>query len=86
MRTPSKPAPVFVPWRPDFNAPVYVLGGNGSVGPRPSRSARAAQVFGAGDHIVIEGDRRLDGLTETLETLILGGPPIRETTSPMARP
>ena len=48
-------------------------------GPRrvPIREGQLA-VFGAGDHLVIEGDRRLEGPSRTLEVLILGGLPIRE--------
>ena len=39
-----------LPWRPDFNALVYVLAGNGTVGTdrRPVRTGQLA-VFGAGD-------------------------------------
>ena len=67
------------PWRQDFNALVYVLAGTGSVGAdaRPIREGQLA-VFGAGDHVVIQGDRRLGGTSATVELLLLGGRPIRE--------
>ena len=45
-------AELSVPWRRDFNALVYVLAGNGTVGPdrRPLRAGQLA-VLGAGDEV-----------------------------------
>ena len=45
-----------LPWRPDFNALVYVLAGAGSVGVdgQPVRTGQLA-VFGPGDTITING-------------------------------
>ena len=45
-----------LPWRPDFNALVYVLSGAGSVGVdgAPVRTGQLA-VFGPGDTITING-------------------------------
>ena len=68
-----------VPWRPDFNALVYVLGGSGSVGAEavPLRSGQLA-ILGPGDALRIDGGPRQDGRTPTFDVLILGGKPIGE--------
>ncbi|MFL6112688.1 MAG: pirin family protein [Catenulispora sp.] len=69
-----------LPWRRDFNALVYVLGGRGSAGAekRPIRTAQTA-VFGPdGDSISITADARQEGRHPTMDVLILGGLPIRE--------
>jgi redox-sensitive bicupin YhaK (pirin superfamily) len=68
-----------LPWRPEFNALVYVLAGGGVVGAerRPVRTGQLA-VLGAGDLVTVEGDARPDGPSEDLEVLVLGGRPIRE--------
>jgi len=67
-----------VPWRPDFNALVYVLSGRGTVGAerRPLQAGQLA-VLGAGDAV------RLGGATgaaqgEAFDVLLLGGQPISE--------
>src|SRR5256714_4730760 len=54
-------AEVDVPWRPDFNALVYVLSGSGYVGGerRPVRPGQLA-VLGAGDAIRLGADRAQD--------------------------
>ena len=72
-------AQVAVPWRPEFNALVYVLGGAGSVGPeaRPIRTGQLA-VFGAGDSVTIAAAEVQDARTPNLDVLILGGRPIGE--------
>ncbi len=72
-------AQVAVPWRPEFNALVYVLGGAGSVGPeaRPVRTGQLA-VFGAGESVTIAASSVQDGRTPNLDVLILGGRPIGE--------
>ena len=68
-----------VPWRPDFNALVYALGGSGSVGP-DSVGLRSGQlaVLGAGDTLRVEGDPLQDGRTPSFDVLLLGGRPIGE--------
>ena len=68
-----------LPWQVDFNALVYVLSGNGSVGVegRPLRSGQLA-VLGAGDFVSVAADTRQDGRHPQLEVLVLGGRPIRE--------
>jgi len=75
----SPGASVTVPWRRDFNALVYTLAGDGSVGAdrRPVRMGQLA-VFGAGDTITIAADQAQESRSPSLDVLILGGQPIRE--------
>ena len=72
-------ASVRLPWRLDFNALAYVLGGSGVVGPdkRPVRSGQLA-VFGPGESISFGAAARPEGPSENLDVLLLGGQPIRE--------
>jgi redox-sensitive bicupin YhaK (pirin superfamily) len=72
-------AALTLPWRPDFNALVYVLGGRGSVGveARPIHGGQLA-VFGAGDTLTVTADARQEARSPDLDVLILGGLPIRE--------
>ena len=71
-----------VPWRPDFNALVYVLAGLGSVGPN-NRAIREGQlaVMGKGDTLTIFGDPDQESRSPSLEVLVLGGSPIGEPVS-----
>ena len=63
-----------VPWRADFNALVYVLAGEGSVGTERGPVHRGQlTVFGAGDHLVVDAAG-----TQPLDVLLLGGQPLRE--------
>ena len=68
-----------VPWRPDFNALVYVLAGQGAVGP-DQQSIREGQlaVLGQGDLVSIFSDPKQESRTPALEILLLGGSPIGE--------
>jgi redox-sensitive bicupin YhaK (pirin superfamily) len=68
-----------LPWRPDFNALVYVLAGRGSVGGtrKPIRMGQLA-VFGPGDVITVTADAGQESRTPQLDVLVLGGAPIRE--------
>lgn len=68
-----------LPWRPDFNALVYVLSGRGRVGPNaaPIHKGQLA-VMGAGGALRIEADERQDAHEPTLDVLLMGGRPIRE--------
>ena len=68
-----------LPWRPDYNALVYVLHGMGSVGPerQPIRTGQLA-VFGPGDFLTVEADRVQESRSPDLDVLILGGQPIGE--------
>jgi redox-sensitive bicupin YhaK (pirin superfamily) len=77
--TVSPGAQVRLPWREDFNALGYVLGGSGTVGAerRPVRTGQLA-VFGPGSSLTITGDRVMEGPSPSLDILLLGGEPIRE--------
>jgi redox-sensitive bicupin YhaK (pirin superfamily) len=68
-----------LPWRPDFNALAYVLAGSGTVGAdrRPVQAGQLA-VFGPGDVLTFAAERRIDGPSDKLDVLVLGGQPIRE--------
>jgi quercetin 2,3-dioxygenase len=68
-----------LPWRPDFNALVYVLAGSGSVGPRrqPVRMGQLA-VYGPGDVVTGAADPGQERRSPQLDILVLGGQPIRE--------
>jgi redox-sensitive bicupin YhaK (pirin superfamily) len=75
----SPGAQLRLPWRPDFNALVYVLAGSGTVGAehRPVRMGQLA-AFGPGDVVTVGANSRQDGPSSQLDVLVLGGQPIRE--------
>ena len=77
--TVSPGAQVRLPWRSDFNALAYVLGGSGTVGvqQRPVRTGQLA-VFGPGDAITLSAAANQQGPGRELDVLLLGGQPIRE--------
>jgi redox-sensitive bicupin YhaK (pirin superfamily) len=68
-----------LPWRADFNALVYVLAGQGSVGSgrRPLHKGQLA-VLGAGDLVRVDAATSQPLAEPDLEVLVLGGLPIRE--------
>ena len=68
-----------LPWRPDFNALVYVLAGSGTVGPKrqPVRMGQLA-AYGPGDVVTVEAAAAQDARSPQLDVLVLGGQPIRE--------
>jgi redox-sensitive bicupin YhaK (pirin superfamily) len=68
-----------LPWRSDFNALVYVLSGNGTVGAerRPVTTGQLA-VLGPGDVVSVAGAASQESRSPSLEVLVLGGRPIRE--------
>jgi redox-sensitive bicupin YhaK (pirin superfamily) len=72
-------ASLTLPWRPDFNALVYVMNGRGTVGAegRPVRMGQLA-VFGPGDTLRVGADPTQESRSPNLDLLILGGLPIRE--------
>jgi hypothetical protein len=72
-------ASLTLPWRTDFNALAYALGGKGTAGPagRPFESGQLA-VFGAGDTITISADLSQESRYSALDVYLLGGLPIRE--------
>ncbi len=68
-----------VPWRPDFNALVYVLAGQGAVGPdQQSIGEGQLAVLGQGDLVSIFSDPKQESKAPALEILLLGGSPIGE--------
>ena len=76
----SPGAQLSLPWRPDYNALVYIFAGNGSVGTarHPVRTGQLA-VFGRGDTLIISGAHiPLESRSPNLDVLILGGRPINE--------
>ena len=68
-----------LPWQVEFNALVYVLSGDGTVGveQRPLQSGQLA-VLGRGDFVSVSAAGAQDAHTPTMEVLVLGGRPIRE--------
>ncbi len=68
-----------LPWPAEFNALVYVISGQGTVGAdaRPVRAGQLA-VYGAGDTITVTADATQESRSPTMDVLILGGRPIRE--------
>lgn len=68
-----------IPWRRDFNALAYVLGGRGHVGNerRPIHSGQLA-LFGPGDTLVVGADAVQESRSPDLDVLLLGGRPIGE--------
>jgi redox-sensitive bicupin YhaK (pirin superfamily) len=77
--TVSPGAEMVLPWQPDYNALVYVLAGQGSVGAkhRPIRKGQLA-VFGPGDTIRTMASTTQSPAEPNLDVLVLGGRPIRE--------
>jgi len=75
----SPTARLVVPWRPDYNALVYVLSGSGFAGAerRPIGMGQLA-VFGPGDALAVEAAQVQESRSPNLDVLLLGGRPIRE--------
>jgi redox-sensitive bicupin YhaK (pirin superfamily) len=73
-------ATLTLPWRPDFNALVYALSGNGTVGTDgASITGGQLAVHGSGDALVVSADQRQDARHPAgLDVYVLGGQPIRE--------
>jgi quercetin 2,3-dioxygenase len=72
-------ATVRLPWQRDFNALVYVLSGDGTVGAdrRPIRTGQSA-LFGPGDTITVAANGTQESRLNGLDVILLGGKPIRE--------
>ena len=68
-----------LPWDVDYNALVYVLGGQGSVGDEQVavRTGNLA-VLGAGDFVTVKAAGSQESRTPALDVLVIGGRPIRE--------
>ena len=77
--TVSPGASLTLPWRPDFNALVYVMNGRGTVGAE-RRGIRQGQlaVYGPGDAVSVAADATQESRSPNMDVLILGGAPIRE--------
>ncbi len=75
----SPTARLRLPWRRDFNALVYVLAGQGSVGAggQPIGAGQLA-VLGAGDVIEVAAAAGQESRSPSMEVIVLGGLPIRE--------
>jgi len=75
----SPGARLVLPWPTSFNALVYVLAGQGTVGNdrRPIHTGQLA-VHGPGDALVVGADVTQESRSPNLDVLILGGQPIRE--------
>ena len=75
----SPAAELALPWRADYNALVYVLAGNGTVGAE-GIGVQTGQlaVFGPGNALRITAVARQESRSPNLDVLILGGRPIRE--------
>ena len=69
-----------LPWRRDFNALVYVMSGDGLIGPQSSPIASGQlAVLGRGDALKVSAVRSQDARHSAgLDVVILGGAPIRE--------
>jgi hypothetical protein len=68
-----------LPWRPDFNALVYVLSGRARAGRGGDRIVEGQlAVLGAGDVLRLRADETQDSRSPVLDVLIMGGLPIRE--------
>lgn len=73
-------ATLSLPWRADYNALIYNLGGSAKVGSddRPLREGQLA-LFGAGNSITVTAQNEQDARhAGGVELLLLGGRPIRE--------
>ena len=75
----SPGARLVLPWRPDDNALVYVLAGQGSVGAegRPIGTGQLA-VLGAGTTVVLGAAPIQESRSPSLDVIVLGGRPIGE--------
>ena len=76
----SPGARLSIPWRRDYNALVYVMAGQGTVGAegRPIKGSQLA-VFAAGDALTVAAGTIQESRHPQLDVLILGGRPIRES-------
>jgi len=75
----SPGARLSLPWRADYNALVYVMGGRGTFGAdgRPIQTGQLA-LFGEGNALTIAASTTQESRSPSLDVLILGGRPIRE--------
>jgi len=68
-----------LPWDAEYNALVYVLTGQGSVGDeRVGVRTGNLAVLGAGDFVTVKASDSQESRTPALDVLVIGGRPIRE--------
>ena len=69
-----------LPWRKDYNVLAYTLNGHGTVGEerQPVQMGQLA-VMADGDVLVIRADQSQESRSPSMDVLILGGEPIRES-------
>jgi len=75
----SPGARLVLPWPHEYNAFVYALSGEGTVGTeaRPLSTGQLA-VFGDGDVVTVAANAQQESRHPALDVLVLGGRPIRE--------
>jgi redox-sensitive bicupin YhaK (pirin superfamily) len=75
----SAGAMLSLPWRPDYNALVYVMNGEGTVGAerRPIGMGQLV-LLGPGDALTVAAATKQERRSPTMDVLILGGRPIGE--------
>jgi redox-sensitive bicupin YhaK (pirin superfamily) len=76
----SPGARLTLPWRPEYNALVYVLAGDGTVGAegKPIGTGQLA-VLGEGNVVTVSADLLQESRHPNLDVIVLGGQPIRES-------
>lgn len=75
----SPGAELALPWRPDFNALVYILAGRGTVGSdRAPVESHQLAVLGPGGGLRVTAHPHQESRHPNLEVLMLGGQPIGE--------
>jgi redox-sensitive bicupin YhaK (pirin superfamily) len=75
----SPGARLSLPWRADYNALLYVMAGQGSVGSegRPVKTGQLA-VYGPGNVLTVAASAVQESRSPNLDVLVLGGRPIGE--------
>jgi quercetin 2,3-dioxygenase len=75
----DKGAQLTLPWRADYNALVYVLAGQGTVGRerRPIATGQLA-VLGPGNSVTVSAEPIQESRSPNLDVIVLGGRPIGE--------
>ena len=69
----SPGARLSIPWRPDYNALVYVMNGEGTIGPEAAGSGMGQlAVLGPGDAISVSAARHQERRSPTMDVLVLG--------------
>jgi quercetin 2,3-dioxygenase len=75
----SPGARLSMPWRPDYNALVYVMNGEGTIGQEAARVGMGQlAVLGPGDAVSVTAAHQQERRSPTMDVLVLGGRPIHE--------